>query len=715
MRIRKKFAATGVAVLLIGSILGQTVRASAFDNSGYIEGRASELQEPFYHNRKPVEFSYVYFGSYPQSEVTGEALTPAVTSAVCDEYGDVRVGNVKYRMVERDGCRRYFRYEPIRWRVIRTEKYEKEAYLLADSVLDYQCYQAESRKEDWKESDLKYCDIFMWLNSRKEGTKGFTDTAFSLQEKRDIKDYNLYVLDNGENKCITESAVVPNFYNNEYRKIYKSGECKDIQASDYAKVQSGESADSGVKWWCGRLYNNNGTIYVPYVDETGVLQEEGAPADAQDIGVCPMIIVSTADDAVWKSEREVQLEQGNIVYDEAKTAAVHAPKISDGKISFSHLYMGSYPQSEVTGEALTEEIKMAFSAASGNAVSGNAVSADAVVDGTKYRCVQEENGVHYYRFEPICWRVIYVNDKTKKALLLAEKVLDYRIYNKGGNKDERCSQLLQWLNSYGGESDSYGESADGFLNEAFPDKADSLETVRSNFWKESIKITMFGFFDSYRYLKYSSEFPMSAIGLQTAYAASKCEGEVAETPANWWMLDESYTLVFADYVDKEGGLHTDELTMGYDGRHYKTIAEDTTIGVRPTVILDLTRTDVWEPAVGEEVEYPCKNASEDEDKEDDKKDDGETEDNKDDDTDRDDRQDEDKKDEDQIPDGMQRIPGDVNGDQEVTLEDAALILKAALKIKALPEEVQAYADMNSNGRVELVDAQLVLRKALKID
>ena len=126
MRIRKKIAAAGVAVLLIGSILGQTVRASAFDNSGYIEGIASELQEPFYHNRKPVEYSYVYFGSYPQSEVTGEALTPAITSAVCDEYGDVIAGDSRYRIVEKEGCRRYFRYEPIRWKVMKIFGYQKE-------------------------------------------------------------------------------------------------------------------------------------------------------------------------------------------------------------------------------------------------------------------------------------------------------------------------------------------------------------------------------------------------------------------------------------------------------------------------------------------------------------------------------------------------------------------------------------------------------------
>ena len=126
MRIRKKLAATGVAVLLIGSILGQTVQTSAYQSKGYIQGKTSELKAPFYHSRKPVEYSYVYFGSYPQSEVTGEALTPAITSAVCDEYGDVIAGDSRYRIVEKEGCRRYFRYEPIRWKVMKIFGYQKE-------------------------------------------------------------------------------------------------------------------------------------------------------------------------------------------------------------------------------------------------------------------------------------------------------------------------------------------------------------------------------------------------------------------------------------------------------------------------------------------------------------------------------------------------------------------------------------------------------------
>ncbi len=59
------------------------------------------------------------------------------------------------------------------------------------------------------------------------------------------------------------------------------------------------------------------------------------------------------------------------------------------------------------------------------------------------------------------------------------------------------------------------------------------------------------------------------------------------------------------------------------------------------------------------------------------------------------------------------LAGDANGDGQVTLEDAQLVLKAALKIIEL--EDARYGDMNGDNQITLEDAQKVLRKALKID
>ena len=58
------------------------------------------------------------------------------------------------------------------------------------------------------------------------------------------------------------------------------------------------------------------------------------------------------------------------------------------------------------------------------------------------------------------------------------------------------------------------------------------------------------------------------------------------------------------------------------------------------------------------------------------------------------------------------MKGDVDGDDQVTLQDAQLVLKAALRIIGLPEE--ASADVNGDGQITLQDAQIVLKVALRI-
>lgn len=60
------------------------------------------------------------------------------------------------------------------------------------------------------------------------------------------------------------------------------------------------------------------------------------------------------------------------------------------------------------------------------------------------------------------------------------------------------------------------------------------------------------------------------------------------------------------------------------------------------------------------------------------------------------------------------MSGDVNGDGDVTLEDAQLTLKAALKIMDLDEDATKAADISGDGQIDLEDAQNILLAALKI-
>ena len=60
------------------------------------------------------------------------------------------------------------------------------------------------------------------------------------------------------------------------------------------------------------------------------------------------------------------------------------------------------------------------------------------------------------------------------------------------------------------------------------------------------------------------------------------------------------------------------------------------------------------------------------------------------------------------------VPGDINGDGEVSTEDALLVLRAALGITEYSDELVSVCDMDGDGVVDTTDALLILRLALGI-
>lgn len=60
------------------------------------------------------------------------------------------------------------------------------------------------------------------------------------------------------------------------------------------------------------------------------------------------------------------------------------------------------------------------------------------------------------------------------------------------------------------------------------------------------------------------------------------------------------------------------------------------------------------------------------------------------------------------------VLGDANGDEKVSLEDAQLVLKVALKISVLDDKQKVAADVKKDEKITLEDAQLILKAALKI-
>ena len=56
--------------------------------------------------------------------------------------------------------------------------------------------------------------------------------------------------------------------------------------------------------------------------------------------------------------------------------------------------------------------------------------------------------------------------------------------------------------------------------------------------------------------------------------------------------------------------------------------------------------------------------------------------------------------------------GDANGNNTLDFDDALLVLRAAVGLSALPEEVARYCDVNGNGVLDFDDALLILRHSI---
>ena len=131
----------------------------------------------------------------------------------------------------------------------------------------------------------------------------------------------------------------------------------------------------------------------------------------------------------------------------------------DHKTTFSYVYFGNYPQREIKGEELTQEIVNASYDKYG----------DGVVNGRKIRRLSEDmttpkintdhdfsdNGVvyRYYYYEPIKWK-IFQNEGTT-LFLVSDLALDNQNYRDEKTEKPRRywanSGLRRWLNYEGGE------------------------------------------------------------------------------------------------------------------------------------------------------------------------------------------------------------------------------------------------------------------------
>ena len=164
--------------------------------------------------KQKVTWDCVWFGAYPQSEVTsGDIYNKLKNATGWDENNDIVIDGNKYRRLKGEDATyyntkrvlnyydwiedystyHYFKYEAIKWRVLNVSN--GGALLLADQALDSQRYNQNSEDITWEKSSIR-----SWLNAQdtinnQEGIKyrkgNFLNEAFFLSEQAVILPRNI--------------------------------------------------------------------------------------------------------------------------------------------------------------------------------------------------------------------------------------------------------------------------------------------------------------------------------------------------------------------------------------------------------------------------------------------------------------------------------------------------------------------------------------------
>lgn len=188
---------------------------------------------------------YVILGEYPQSEVTGRALTEEIVNADYDRNGDAQVGGVRYRRAaygqvtyhagdgaeghdtwEAGGDYRYFVYEPLNWRIL--DETDGQILLLSDQVIDCRYYHTTAETAAWPESDLCH-----WLNGY------FLETALGGEA------------DNVQETPIGQVFLLDADQLNRYLLMQPEYTADDIRTActPYARCMGAYGTSAGDAWW----------------------------------------------------------------------------------------------------------------------------------------------------------------------------------------------------------------------------------------------------------------------------------------------------------------------------------------------------------------------------------------------------------------------------------------------------------------------------------
>ena len=224
---------------------------------------------------KKVTWDCIWFGSYPQTKIVSSSKENDLYSTLetangWDKNNDIIIGKEKYHRAKKS----YFKYERIKWRVIKCEN--GEALLLSDIVLDKQKYNKRLKKVTWEKSTLR-----KWLN------KKFMNRAFSSSEQEAIRttkvinEDNYYYKTDGGNDTLDKIYLLSLSETDEEKEYgFTDSYGMTIKYSNYADL------DDYQYWWLRTPGEKN--ISAAAVDMFGEAYVGGGESDME-LGIRPVL------------------------------------------------------------------------------------------------------------------------------------------------------------------------------------------------------------------------------------------------------------------------------------------------------------------------------------------------------------------------------------------------------------------------------------------
>lgn len=514
--------------------------------------------------------------------------------------------------------------QPIKWRVLSVEE-DGTALLLADKLLDMQPFD-KNGKIDWEE-----CTLRTWLNST------FLNAAFTEAEQEAI----------AETELETESAatVTDNIYllsleevsNPEYG-FHPLIDCE----SNTRKAEGTDLSVFNNIWWLRTPHKEEHASWVYSIDSQGTNRIIVVGAE-NSLWIRPALRLKLSDRAHWSYAGTTASEELEVTVENPTAGSLFSGTVRGSEnidpdrstVSWQKKEEGKWVDVAKDERAQLQQVYRAcvtLKAKEGSSFvgcdyarfNGEQVRLTKKDDGSRtFVCPVYNYGVKnptnpeadgsgtstwdcvylgkYYQNdtngdgkadetdekEPVKWRVLSV-DSAGNALLMADKILDYRNFNdnEAGDIAWGQSDMRKWLNSTGGS-----EEDPGFLQTAFTEQeravirdreietivgSDSLKTRDSVFLlsaEDSVNAG-YGFWTKDKESK-------NRVAESTAYAAGK-----QQTVENQWWLR---THTWASSTEM-----ADRIFVKPDGIVNGTgVQNNTFYGVRPALYINLDDFTQW--------------------------------------------------------------------------------------------------------------------------